>query len=97
MTARKAVGSTMVREARQGFLVAPCCVAALLVVDVGVCPARSALPVAVGAVAGFRDAARLRRHTESSGVRHPFAAQGGMNLFGATVAGAIRRLDRRGS
>jgi len=37
----------------------------------------------------------LRRHTDGSGVRHPFAALGGMNLFGATVVGAIRRLDPR--
>ena len=47
------------------------------------------------AEAGFRDAAELRRHTEGSGVRHPFAARGRMKLFGTTVAGAIRRLGRR--
>ncbi len=46
--------------------------------------------------AGFSDAAVLRRHTEGSGVRHPFAARRRMKLFGTTVAGAIRRLGRRG-
>jgi hypothetical protein len=57
---------------------------------------RSYLLVAgIGAGAGFRDAAELRRHTEGSGVRHPFAARGRMKLFGTTVAGAIRRLGRR--
>jgi hypothetical protein len=43
-------------------------------------------------VAGFKDAAELRGHTDGSGVCHPFAALGGMKLFGATVVGAIRRL-----
>ena len=92
MTARSLSDSTMDHEARQGFLRA-----LFRPLSVGG-PGRSGsylLVGGIGAEAGFRDAAQLCRHTEGSGVRHPFAARGGMKLFGTAVVGAIRRLGRR--
>ena len=94
MTARSMLDSTMDREARQGFSSALCCFAPAVGWALAL-PWSYLLVGRIGTGAGFRDAAELRRHTEGSGVRHPFAARGGMKLFGTTVAGAIRRFGRR--
>jgi len=102
LTARASSWSTLEVEARQGFLGAHRATggshASNQVTAVG--SELENLPSEppewwIGAVAGFRDAAKLRGHTEGSGVCHPFAARGGMKLFGATVVGAIRRLGHR--